>query len=157
MSTPHRAAALALALGIVLLAGLTGCSGGGDPGAAATEAPPEMSQAERKATLPDLEQEANSVAEGMVEVMAKGDLSTTGAEYVAAHPLGEHHHLGKWEIRERDVTGLVSGTVCIEYRQSDDADPVAMATTLAQYSPADGSVREHRETTPVGTGLNVGC
>jgi hypothetical protein len=155
MSTTQRTAAIAL--GIVLLTGLTGCRTNDDAGAAKADTPPEMSQAERKATLPGLEREANSVAEGMADAMAKGDVPKDGADYVKAHPLGFHHYLGKWEVRDPDVTGLVSGTVCVEYRQTEDSDPIASATTLAQYSPADGTVREHLDTSPVGTGLNVGC
>lgn len=154
MSTAQRAAVLAL--GIVVLTGLTGCSGGGSGDTATTAAQPEMSQSERKATIPDLEKEATTVAEGMVDAMADGG-TETGSEYVAAHPLADHHHLGKWEIGKPDATGASIGTVCIEYRPTKDADPVAMATANAQYAPASGSVRELRRASPVGNGLNVGC
>jgi hypothetical protein len=72
-----------------------------------------------------------------------------------ANPLGEHHRLGTWEITKRSTN--ISGTVCVEYRPSKDADPVAMSTYNVTCIPAQTRIPASKKSSPVGTGLNTGC
>ncbi|ROP72227.1 hypothetical protein [Curtobacterium sp. PhB115] len=153
MSTIRSASAIAVGTAILMV--LAGCSAGGDDAAPAKTTGPDMSEAQRKATLPGLTADAETAAGSMLESIAAGDLDADSNTYLEAHPLDEHHHLGKWEITKRP--GYIAGTVCVEYRPTEDADPVAMSTYNVTYSAAEGSMPESKRSSPAGTGLNTGC
>jgi hypothetical protein len=102
----------ALASGAATLAMITGCSAGANHPAPAQTAEPNMSQAQRNATLPGLTSDAAAAAGSMLESIAADELDATGEAYLHAHPLGEHHHLRTWEIAARST--YVAGTVRVE-------------------------------------------
>ncbi|WP_248703999.1 hypothetical protein [Curtobacterium sp. MWU13-2055] len=150
-----RRSTSALAFGAAILVAITGCSGGNIDPAPAQKTEPDMSQAQRKATLPGLTSDAEAAANSMLESIAAGELDADSEDYLQANPLGEHHRLGTWEITKRSTS--ISGTVCVEYRPSTDADPVAMSTYNVTYIPAQGRIPASKNSSPVGTGLNTGC
>lgn len=141
-----------------LTVGLAGCAGSDTSTASDGPTRSDMSQAQRKAALPDLQRDAETVANGMLERIGAGDLTADGDAWVDAHPLAEHHHLGKWTIKDESAsTGFVTGTVCVEYRPAKGSEAVAMATANVQYMLAHGSSPADGRIGFVGTGLNVGC